>query len=319
MLMILASRRGPPVAGIQGITQSSTITTSAFLTHGPASKPRCMAWSVGRLKSRGLGLHHRDRELIGELAELDPASGSRPMVEVTISGNSALAIIAAASSMTRRAGSGAAAPSGRMLSRRECVAGLAQDFARQRQIDRPARLAHHDVERAVDDGVDRLAVAQLVIPFHEFAHHAALVERLLAPMDGAVARGDVAGLGDRRAPGGEQQRHVVTRGVHQAADRVGGADRDVHHHRRRLAAGAVVAVRHRHRDVLVRHGDELRKLGIAGVAGNAFHDRREIGARIGEHILDAALAEPRQIGFGGHFLGRVDTAHGVVQSCWGWP
>jgi hypothetical protein len=47
------------------------------------------------------------------------------MVEVTISGNSALAMIAAASSMTRRAGSGAAVPSGRMLSRREWVAGLA--------------------------------------------------------------------------------------------------------------------------------------------------------------------------------------------------
>ena len=139
-------------------------------------------------------------------------------------------------------------------------AGIGQRLARQRQVDRPARLAHRDVERAVDDGVDRLAGAQLIVPLHELAHHRALVEALLAPVDLAVARGDVAGLGQRRAAGGEQDRHVVARRIHQAADRVRGADRDVAHHGRDLAGGAVVAVGHRHRQVLVRHGDEARVL-----------------------------------------------------------
>src|SRR5205809_3150401 len=35
----------------------------------------------------------------------------------------------------------------------------------------------------------RLAFAQLVIPLHKLAHHAALVECFLAPVDRAVARG----------------------------------------------------------------------------------------------------------------------------------
>ena len=125
MLMILASFVGPPLAGIQGITHSSTITTSAFFTHGPASKPRCMGWSVGRLKSRASACTTGMVNSSASLPSSIIACGSRPMVEVTISGNSALAIIAAASSMARRAGSGAATPSGRMLSRREWVAGLA--------------------------------------------------------------------------------------------------------------------------------------------------------------------------------------------------
>ena len=248
---------------------------------------------VGRqVEVARLGLHHRDSEFVGELAELDhrrrvaPDGRGHDQREFGLGDHRRRFLDDAARRLRRGDAERADIVAARMRRR------IGEDFAWQRQIDRPARLAHHDVERAVDDGVGRLAVAQLVVPFHELAHHAALVERFLAPVDRAVARGDVAGLGDRRASGREQQRHVVTRGVHQTADRVRGADRDVHHHRRRLAAGAVVAVRHRHRDVLVRHGDEFRKLGIAGVAGNAFHDRREIGSRIGEHILDAALAEP---------------------------
>src|SRR5437660_141293 len=105
----------------------------------------------------------------------------------------------------------------------------------------------------------------------------------------------------------------MARGVHQAADRVGGADGDMHHHGGDLARGAVIAVRHRHGDVLVRNRDESGKLGlVAGVAGERFHDRGKIGARIGEHVFDAALAETREVGFGDHFLGRAGVVHGAV-------
>ena len=189
---------------------------------------------------------------------------------------------------------------------------ISQHLARQCQIDRAARLAHGDIERAVDDGINRLAFAQLVVPLDEFAHHAALVERLLAPMDRAVARRHVAGLGDWRAPGGQQHRHVVARGIHQAADGVGGADGDMHHDGGRLAGGAVIAVRHRHRDVLVRHRDETREFLVADVAGERFHDRREVGAGIGEHVFDAAFAEPGKVGIGDHFLRGV--VHGFFHS-----
>ena len=231
------------------------------------------------------------------------AAGLRPPAEVMISGNSALAIRSRRfldRAARRLGGRGSERPLGGAPRRDR---RLRQHLARQVHVDRPARLAHRDVERAVDQRVDRLPGAQLVVPFAEFAHHAALVERLLAPVDRAVARADMAGLGERGAAGGEQQRDVVARRVHQAVDGVAGADRDVDHDGGRLAAGAVVAVRHRHRDVLVRHGDELRDLAVAaGVARDRLDDRREVGARIGEHVVDAAVGEAPDIGFRGDLL-----------------
>ena len=202
--------------------------------------------------------------------------------------------------------------------------GLGEHLARQRQVDRAARLAHGDVDRAVDDGLGRLPGAQLEVPLHEFAGEAALVEHLLAPVDRAVARGLVADLGERRAAGAEQDRRVVARGVHQAADRVRGADRHVHHHRRRLAGDPVIAVRHRHRDVLVGNRDDARIFAVgAGIARQRFDDRREIGAGIGHHVIDPALGEAGEerlggdagcgVGHGGFLevsLGRTVTAGG---------
>ena len=93
--------------------------------------------------------------------------------------------------------------------------------------------------------------------------------------------------------------------------RVGGADGDVHHHRRRLAGNAVVAVRHRHGDVLVRHHDEARRLGALALR-QRLHDRGEIGSGIGEDILDAALAEPRDIGFRRHAVRGLAVVHGRI-------
>ena len=208
----------------------------------------------------GVDLQHRDRLRAAKALSAATASAERPSAEVMISGYSAFAISCAASSITLSDGAGAATPSGRTVVAPHRHGIVRQHLARQAEIDRAARLAHRDVERAVDQRADRLARAQLVIPFDELAHHAALVERFLAPVDRAVARGDVAGLGDRRAAGAQQHRHVVARHVHELADGVGGADGDVQHHRRRLAGDAVVAVGHGHREIFVRHGDEARVL-----------------------------------------------------------
>ena len=103
-------------------------------------------------------------------------------------------------------------------------------------------------------------MAQLVVPLHELAQHAALVEVLLRPMDVVVARGrHRARLGDRRAASGEEDRHVLARGVDQAVQRVRGADADVHHHRLRPPGDHRVSVRHGDPHVLVRHDHDLRQ------------------------------------------------------------
>ena len=112
------------------------------------------------------------------------------------------------------------------------------------------------------------------------------------------------GLGDRGAAGGEQDRNIIARGIHQAVDRIAGAHGDVDHDGGRLAGDLVVAVRHGHGDVLVRHDDDARKLAPAvGVHGERFDDRGEVRSGIGEHVIDAALGEPRQIGLRGNVWG----------------
>src|SRR5262245_6623530 len=122
----------------------------------------------------------------------------------------------------------------------------------------------------------------------------------------------MASLGDRRAASCEQHWNVVAGGVHQPADGVGGTDGNMDHDSRRLAAGAVVTMRHCHRNVLVRNGKEARILGaIAAMAADRLDDRSEIGARIGKYVVNTALAEPRQVSFGGHFLGGFVT-HGLM-------
>src|SRR5262249_29251326 len=204
MWMTLASLRGWWLRGIHGTTLSITITTSALGRNSHGLWPRCMGWSVGRFMSRASACTTGMANCSANAASAPTAAGTRPTLEVTISGNSALAIRLAASSIAARAGSGARAPKRPPVVRADLAGGATEHLARQREVDWSARLGHGDVQRPVDHGFHRLAGAQLIVPFHVFAQHAALVERLLAPVDRAVARGDAAGLGDRGAPGGEQ-------------------------------------------------------------------------------------------------------------------
>ncbi len=139
-----------------------------------------------------------------------------------------------------------------------------------------------DFDGARNHVADLVRHAQFVIPFHLFAHHAGLVEHFLRPMDRPRARAELAFFGNRRASGAEDERHAVARQVGEVVDGVGGADIDVHHHRLRAAGHQIGAVRHGHRQILVRHQHRFRNFGVGFLgAVERLHDRREIGAGIG--------------------------------------
>ena len=56
---------------------------------------------------------------------------------------------------------------------------------------------------------------------------------------------------------------------------------------------------HRDREILMHRDHRLGGLSAARLGlGEGLDDRREISARIGEEIFDAALGEEREIGLG---------------------
>ena len=175
---------------------------------------------------------------------------------------------------------------------------LGQHLARQGEINRPPRLVHRHVDGAVDDGLQLAGVAQLVVPLDHLADHARLVEHLLAPVDVDRPRARRAGLGQRRPAGSEDDRHVLARGVGDAADRVGGPHIDVDHYRLRLAGGEEITMRHGDREVFVRHRHRCRRIRAVGDRlGQRLDDRGEVGPRIAEQVVDAPVFQEREIGF----------------------
>ena len=299
MLTTLAPFFGPMLLGVHGTALSMTSTTSARPSRSAVtSKPRWHSMVGGAIDVAGIGLHNRDRPIARQLGERVErglgASGAGADDDGELGPrDETCGLLDRLAGRLRRGEPQRPLRTAARLDRR-----LGQHLARQRQVHGAARLAHGDVEGTVDDGTGRLPGSQLVVPLHELAHHAALVETLLAPVDVAVARGGAAGFGQRRAASREQDRNLVAVRVHELTDRVGGADRHVHHDAGGLARDAVVAVGHGHRHVLVRHGDELRIL--ARPACQALDDRGKVGPGIGEHVLDAAPGQLGEVGFGGH-------------------
>ena len=128
-------------------------------------------------------------------------------------------------------------------------------------------------------------MAQFVVPFHQFPHHARLVEKLLRPIDVIVAAAFQAAFQYRCAAGSEQDRYVLARGVVDAVDGVGGSQGDVHHHGLHTPGRHVVAVRHRHRDIFMRNqqGPWIAPAGFFRLGlGERFYKRCEIGSCVGE-------------------------------------
>ena len=114
MWMILASRFGVTICGIHGTAASSTSTTSARGSIALMSKPIFIGWFDAMLRSFGSACTTGIANSSASAASSANACGERPSDDVTMSGNSALAIIAAASSMASRDGTAANAPIGRV-------------------------------------------------------------------------------------------------------------------------------------------------------------------------------------------------------------
>src|SRR5262249_30481951 len=161
-------------------------------------------------------------------------------------------------------------------------------------------MCHCHLDTARND-IDNLArYAQLVVPFHQLAHHPGLVEHFLRPMDWAGTRAERAFLGNRRTAGGKDERYWAAREVWEVIYCVGGTDIDVHHHRLRTAIHQIGAMRHGHREVFVWHQNGLRHLGIGFFcAAERFHNWGKVGTGIGEEIVGTVICERAQKCFGG--------------------
>ena len=161
-------------------------------------------------------------------------------------------------------------------------------------------MRHRHFDRARHDIADLARRSQFVIPLHQFAYHAGLVEHFLCPVNGARARTERTFFGDRGASSGEDQRHAVARQVGEVVDGVGGADIDVDHHGLRPAIHQIGAVRHGHRQIFMRYQHRHRHFGV-GLLGAAegFDDRRKVCTGIGEQIIGAVIGERAQEGLGG--------------------
>ncbi len=187
----------------------------------------------------------------------------------------------------------------RAIALRRRMHDFAQYLARQREIDRTFRRSHREFQRAIDHGRGLVATLHLVVPLHHLAQHAGLVVHLLRPVDVRTARALCARLGERRAARGQQHRHAVTAGINQHVDRVRRANVGVQHHRLWPPGDHRVAMRHRHRGILVRHHHRARYLAVGvGGAREGLDDRRKVGAGIAKQVVDAVRGERFQVVFG---------------------
>ena len=190
-------------------------------------------------------------------------------------------------------------PQARRIEVLDLLQALGQDLAWQREVHGPGRLARRHGEGAIDHGLELGAHAELVVPLHVLAQHARLVERLLGPVDLTVTGPRQRALGQRRAPGREQDRRVGSGGVDDPAGAVGRADVHVHHDDLRPAGDHRVAVGHRDRGDLVRDRQRPgQDLALGLPLGVGVDDRREVGAGIAEEVLDTPGRQQLEVRLG---------------------
>jgi hypothetical protein len=82
---------------------------------------------------------------------------------------------------------------------------LSQDFAREHERGDSLGWCERLLERAIHHGLELNGVPKLVLPLHVLAKHAALVERLLGPVDEDASRTREPFLCDRIAARQKEQ------------------------------------------------------------------------------------------------------------------
>ena len=166
--------------------------------------------------------------------------------------------------------------------------GLAQNLARQRHIDRPFGGRVGDGIGAVRHFAHLFGEAQFVVPFARLAHQGRLVAHFLAPADGHGSGAEAPLFGGWRAARKQQHRDILHRSVDRANGTIGETDIGVRHHHLRFAGGQIIAMRHAHGRAFMRHHQRLwQRHALGGGLSQPLDDRRKVGARIGEDIVDA--------------------------------
>ncbi len=90
---------------------------------------------------------------------------------------------------------------------------------------------------------------------------------------------------------------MLRRGIDRANRAISQPDIGMRHHCLGFAGRKVIAMRHAHRGIFMRHDKRIGKLDILRIGfGQPFDDRRKIGAGIGKDIIHPDRFHPRQNG-----------------------
>ncbi len=284
---------GSWTSGIHGARLSITRITSASATHGAGSWPTYIGCSAEIAVATAQYWHTGIDHCSAMRASASKPAGDPAPRWATISGRSAPASSSAASAIW--SGEATTDAARIVIGAVELVgrARLAQHLARQAEVDGPLGCRRGDRVRAVEQFGHLLGEAHLVLPLARLAHERGLVAHLLAPSDRDGPRSEPAALDGGCATRHQDHRDVIGRHVDRPDRAVGEPDVGVQDHGLGAAGREVVAVGHPHRDVLVRHDDGARHVDAVRLGlGQPFDDRREVGAGVDEHDVDAELAQP---------------------------
>ena len=180
------------------------------------------------------------------------------------------------------------------------VHGGHHDFAAEGQVDGPSRIGRGNLRAAGDELTERVGARQLVVPFDVTANDAGLVQLVLVPLDGPIARAwSLAVDGVRRAAGDDDHAALPALSVVQVAAEVLRPGVDVDQHGLRTARHIEVAMGGGQRDVLVQTGNDGRhRVPVATQGDDGFLHGRGVRAGIEEEILDAVRDERLNGGLG---------------------
>ena len=174
-------------------------------------------------------------------------------------------------------------------------ARFTQNFARQADINRP--LGHRGRNRIspVHHIRHLFGEFKFIFPFGGFTDHRGLIAHFLAPANRHGARAKAALFHHRRSARHQHNRHMFGCGIDGPNRTIGKPHIGMRHHRLRLAGRQIIAMRHAHRGIFMRHDQRMRKLDVLGGGfGQSFDDGRKIRTRIGKDIINPNRLHPGQ-------------------------